>query len=172
MSSQQTAATSNWAAIAKIQEVVGRVDKQDTAIAALEAKKAAQEATIDRQAGQIKRLQGSKDHTVQFARLVQAELEAHKKRMDCFQSLLQFSYAASGVAPPEGVLDDTDVDFINAASGDGVGSINLSSRDKEVQQDARLKAVVNQTLHNMYGVLHLRDLRFFEYPSILMDDDE
>ncbi|KAG8766024.1 hypothetical protein FRC12_007135, partial [Ceratobasidium sp. 428] len=87
-------------------------------------------------------------------------------------SLLQFSYAASGVAPPEGVLDDTDVDLINAALGDGVGSIDLSARDKEIQTDARFKAVVNQTLHNLYGVPHLRDLHFLEYPPVPMDDDE
>ncbi|KAG8764576.1 hypothetical protein FRC12_008015 [Ceratobasidium sp. 428] len=67
------------AAIAKIQEVVGRVDKQDTAIAALEAKNAAQGASIDHQAGQIKRLESNKDHSVQFACLVHVELEARKK---------------------------------------------------------------------------------------------
>ncbi|KAG8784535.1 hypothetical protein FRC12_018579 [Ceratobasidium sp. 428] len=58
--------------------------------------------------------------------------------MEYVQSLLQFSYAASGIVPPEGVLADTNVDFINAASGDGVGSINLSARDKEIQKDVRL----------------------------------
>ncbi|KAG8728244.1 hypothetical protein FRC12_021914 [Ceratobasidium sp. 428] len=171
MSSQRTAAASNRAAVAKIREVVGRVNKQDTAITAPEAKNAAQGATIDHQAGRIKRLENNKDHSVQFTRLVQAELEAHKKRMDV-SSRFQFSYTASGVAPPEDVLDDTNVDLINDASGNGVNSIDLSAQVKEIQKNTRLKAVVNQTLHNMYGVPRLRGPRHLEYSSVPMEDDK
>ncbi|KAG8701273.1 hypothetical protein FRC08_004191 [Ceratobasidium sp. 394] len=87
------------------------------------------------------------------------ELETHKKRMDYLESLIRFSYAAGNVVPPQGILNDADVDLIaaNAVIGGGDDDVvDLSTREGEIQKDARLKVSTKfiATI-NLYGAPNL-----------------
>ncbi|KAG9084272.1 hypothetical protein FS749_005358 [Ceratobasidium sp. UAMH 11750] len=142
MSSQQTNAASNRVALARLQELLSRVDRQDTAIASVAATNTAQGSQLVRHAERLQSLEKTKELTNQFSPLTHTELETHKKRMDYLESLVRFSYAAGNVVPPQGILNDADVDLIaaNAAIGGGDDdAVDLSAREREIQKDTRLE---------------------------------